>query len=80
MAELKDAWIKTAKSFVLATNDLVSAVAQSAKAGRDKVVNWAESESGSGSDGSTVNTEGTEIPTEDNAEPVDAKPADDKAE
>lgn len=66
MAELKDAWVKTAKSFVLAANDLVNAVAESAKAGRDKVVTWAESETNSGAaTNTTVNTEGTEIPTED---------------
>ena len=66
MAELKDAWIKTAKSFILATDDLVSAVVESAKTGREKVVNWAETRT----DSNTVNTEGTEIPTE-NAESPD---------
>ena len=65
MAELKDAWVKTAKSFVIATNDLLVALADSAKAGRDKVLEWAES------DTNTVNTEATEIPTEDDAEPAE---------
>lgn len=66
MAELKDAWIKTAKSFVLAANELINALADSAKAGRDKVVEWAES------DTDTVNANATEVPTEDDAETVNA--------
>ena len=44
MADLKKYWLKTAKSFVLATDDLIVAVAQTAKAGRDMVIEWAESE------------------------------------
>ena len=67
MAELKHYWLKTAKSFVLAADDLIVAVAETAKAGRDRVIEWAESES------FNVNAEGTEIPTEDAAEaPVEA--------
>ena len=62
MADLKKYWLKTAKSFVLAADDLVVAVAQTAKAGRDMVIEWAESEN------FNVNAEGTEIPTEDVAE------------
>lgn len=62
MADLKKYWLKTAKSFVLATDDLIVAVAQTAKAGRDMVIEWAESEN------FNVNAEGTEIPTEDVAE------------
>ena len=59
MAELKDAWVKTAKSFVLATNDLVNALGDSVRAGREKVVKWAQT------DNNCVETEATEIPTED---------------
>ena len=66
MAELKHYWLKTAKSFVLAADDFIVAVAETAKAGRDRVIEWAESEN------ININTEGTEIPTEDAAEaPVD---------
>ncbi|GEM_PF-1777018 len=60
MADLKHYWLKTAKSFVLATDDLVVAVAQTAKAGRDKVIEWAEN--------AEVQAQGTEIPTEEVAE------------
>lgn len=59
MAELKDAWVKTAKSFVLAANDLVVALGDSIKVGREKVMHWASS------DAETINAEGKEIPTED---------------
>lgn len=44
MAELKDAWIKTAKSFVLAANDLGIALIDSAKVGREKVMKWAQTD------------------------------------
>ncbi len=70
MAELKHYWLKTAKSFVLAADDFIVAVAETAKAGRDRVIEWAESEN------ININTEGTEIPTEDTAE----APADEAAE
>ena len=59
MAELKDAWIKTAKSFVLAANDLVIALGDSIKVGREKVMDWAQS------DGEYVQTEYTDIHEED---------------
>lgn len=62
MANLKKYWLKTAKSFVLAADDLIVAVAETAKAGRDMVIEWAESEN------FNVEAEGTEIPTEEAAE------------
>ena len=62
MAKLKKYWLKTAKSFVLAADDLVVAVVETAKAGRDKVIEWAESEN------INVEAQGTEIPTEDTVE------------
>ncbi|WP_405340983.1 hypothetical protein [Ruminococcus sp.] len=62
MANLKKYWLKTAKSFVLAPDDLIVAVAETAKAGRDMVIEWAESEN------FNVEAEGTEIPTEEAAE------------
>lgn len=67
MAELKDAWVKTAKSFVLAANDFVNAVADSAKTGRDQLIKWAQS------DNDCVNTMGTEIPKEDDKETPDSE-------
>ena len=73
MAELKDAWVKSAKSLVLATNDFICAVAESAKAGRDKVLEWAESrsEAVNADDGNaeTFDAEGVETDAVD-AEPV----------
>jgi hypothetical protein len=62
MANLKKYWLKTAKSFVLAADDLIVAVAETAKAGRDMVIEWAESEN------FNVEAEGTEIPTEEAVE------------
>ena len=60
MAELKDKWVKTAKSFVLAANDLAVALGSSIRTGRDKVMTWANSE------GEAINVEGKEIPTDEN--------------
>ncbi len=62
MAKLKKYWLKTAKSFVLAADDLVVAVVETAKAGRDKVIEWAEAEN------INVEAQGTEIPTEEAVE------------
>lgn len=41
MSELKDFWKQTAKSFVLAFNDLGVSLVESAKVGVDKAVEWA---------------------------------------
>lgn len=73
MADLKHYWLKTAKSFVLAADDLIVAVAQTAKAGRDMVIEWAEN--------AEVQAQGTEIPTEEVAEaPVEEPVEEAKAE
>ena len=66
MADLKKSWKQTAKSFILAFNDLGVSLADSAKVGVDKAVEWARK------DNPHVQAEGTEIPTEDPVvEPID---------
>ena len=70
MAELKDAWKQTAKSFVLALNDLGVSLSASVKAGVDAAVEWARK------DNPHVQAEGTEIPCEEPAE----TPAEETAE
>jgi hypothetical protein len=59
MSELKDTWVQTAKSFVLALNDLGVSLAVTAKAGVDAAVEWARK------DNPHVQAEGREIPTEE---------------
>lgn len=51
MSDLKKAWVKTAKSLVLAANDLGNAVIDSVKVGKDKVLEWANT------DDATIETE-----------------------
>ena len=65
MADLKGAWKQTAKSFILAFNDLGVSLAESAKLGVDKAVEWARK------DNPHYEAEGVEIPTpeEEPAEP-----------
>ena len=73
MAELKDAWKQTAKSFILAINDLGISLAASVKAGVDVAVDWAKK------DNPHVEAEGTEIPDPQPVEePVEA-PAEEPA-
>lgn len=57
MSDLKGAWKQTAKSFILAFNDLGVSLAQSAKSGVDKAVEWARK------DNPHYEAEGVEIPT-----------------
>lgn len=57
MSDLKSVWTQTAKSFVLAFNDLGVSLAQSAKVGIDKAVEWARK------DNPHYEAEGVEIPT-----------------
>ena len=59
MSDLKKAWKKTAKSLILAANDFGEAVIESVREGKDKAVNWAQSEEG------PIETEGTEVSSED---------------
>lgn len=61
MTELKDAWKQTAKSFVLALNDLSVSLYKTAKAGVDMAVEWARK------DNPHVQAEGEEIPEEEPA-------------
>lgn len=71
MSEIKNAWKQTAKSFILAFNDLSTSVFKTAKAGYDATVEWAKK------DNPHVQAEGTEIPEED---PKEAPQASDSAE
>lgn len=61
MAELKKVWKQTAKSFILAFNDLGISLFQSAKAGVDLAVEWAKK------DNPHVEAEGSEIPMDEPA-------------
>lgn len=61
MADLKKAWKQTAKSFILAFNDLGISLVDSAKAGIDAAVEWARK------DNPHVEAEGVEIPAEEPA-------------
>lgn len=62
MTELKNAWKQTAKSFVLALNDLSISLCTTVKVGVDKAVEWART------DNVHVQTEGVEVPAADPAE------------
>ena len=62
MSDLKKAWVKTAKSLVLAANDLGVALADSIRVGRDKALEWANSTEES------VEVDATEIPAEEVAD------------
>ena len=65
MSDLKKAWKKTAKSLVLAANDLGEAVIDSVKVGKEKLITWAQTEDDTiQSAEDTIETEGTEIPTD----------------
>jgi len=59
MSELKNVWKQTAKSFILALNDLGISLATTAKAGVDKAVEWAKK------DNPRYEAEGVEIPTDE---------------
>ena len=68
MSDLKGVWRQTAKSFVLACNDLGISLSKSAKVGIDKAVEWAKK------DNPHYEAEGVEIPepevaTAENTEP-----------
>jgi len=65
MADLKKTWQQTAKSFVLAFNDLGVSLADSVKAGRDIAVEWAKKDNPHVQNGEPVDTDGVEIPEEE---------------
>ncbi len=69
MADLKGVWTQTAKSFILAFNDLGVSLSQSAKVGIDKAVAWARK------DNPHYEAEGAEIPTPDEQPAAEAKKA-----
>ena len=62
MSDLKKAWVKTAKSMVLAANDLGVALADSIRVGRDNALEWANSAEES------VEVDATEVPAEETAD------------
>ena len=66
MSDLKQAWKKTAKSLVIAADDLGKAVVDSVKVGREKVLEWAQTNE------EPIQVEATEIPTEETEESADA--------
>ncbi len=75
MSDLKGSWKQTAKSFILAFNDLGVSLAESAKVGVDKAVEWARK------DNTHYEAEGVEVPTPDEntvevevEQPEDAQP------
>ena len=59
MSDLKQVWKKTAKSLVLAANDLGEALVESAKVGREQVVKWAQSED------APIETDAVEMPADE---------------
>lgn len=73
MSDLKKAWKQTAKSFVLAFNDLGISIVDSVKAGRDVAVDWARKDNPHVENDEPLETEGVEIPEEE-------APAEDAAE
>ena len=62
MSDLKKAWKKTAKSLILAANDLGGAVVDSVKVGAEKAVTWAKTED------EPVEAAGADIPAENSEE------------
>ena len=73
MADLKKTWQQTAKSFVLAFNDLGVSLADSIKAGRDVAVEWAKKDNPHIQDSEPVEAEGVEIPEEEPAPAAEAE-------
>ena len=65
MADLKKSWKQTAKSFVLAFNDLGSSVVDSLKVGKDAAVEWAKKDNPHVENGEQYETEGVEIADEE---------------
>ncbi len=66
MSDLKSSWKQTAKSFIIAFSDLGASIAESAKAGTSKAVEWAHK------DNPHYEAEGVEVPFEDE-QPVEAE-------
>ena len=65
MADLKKTWTQTAKSFVIAFNDLGVSVADSIKAGRDIALDWAKKDNPHVLHTDPVAAEGDEKPEEE---------------
>ena len=63
MSDLKGFWKQTAKSFILAFNDLGVSLAESAKVGVDKAVEWARKDNPHYEQAQAhVEAEGVEVP------------------
>ena len=79
MSDLKGFWKQTAKSFVLAFNDLGISLVESAKVGVDKAVEWARKDNPHVENDQHVETEGVEV-TEDTAPTEEAASTENTAE
>ncbi len=79
MSDLKKAWKQTAKSFILAFNDLGASVIDSVKAGKDIAVEWARKDNPHVENDQPVEAEGVEV-TEGAAPAEEAAPAENTAE
>lgn len=66
--DLKKSWKRTAKSLVVAANDLGTSILDSAKVGYEATMEWANSKD---EDGECVNTQGTEVPETDEEAPAE---------
>lgn len=78
MSDLKKAWKQTAKSFILAFNDLGASVIDSVKAGKDIAVEWARKDNPHVENDQPVEAEGVEV-TEEAAPAEEAAAAENTA-
>ena len=74
MTKLTKSWRQTAKSFIIAFNDLGVSLVDTAKAGVDMAVEWAKK------DNPHVQAEGVEIPEEDAVQPEQTEAPQEEAE
>ena len=79
MSDLKKAWKQTAKSFILAFNDLGASLLDSVNAGRDIAVEWARKDNPHVENDQHVEAEGVEV-TEDTAPTEEAASTENTAE
>ena len=67
MSDLKSSWAQTAKSFVLAFNDLAISLVDSIRAGRDIAVEWARKDNPHVQNSDSIDTDGVEVEEDDAA-------------
>ena len=67
MSDLKSSWAQTAKSFVLAFNDLAISLVDSIRAGRDIAVEWARKDNPHVQNSDPIDTDGVEVEEDDAA-------------